>query len=166
MKFQEFNRVDNKSSESLLSLFLKAMIGSFRLGFYLIEYLLTWFVMYPVLMFASFYLLKIFINTPVKNVNVFFWLTLIITQGSIFYFGHKIVVRFINTERNSEEYFFQRYQTRFELFVFILINAACYYLTNIDVLQKLKNDSELLVDFAIFYLIYMVIVWRTKKWKV
>ncbi|MGM0599964.1 MAG: hypothetical protein ACQETH_09135 [Candidatus Rifleibacteriota bacterium] len=166
MKFRQFDGKSGNSSQSLIILLFEAMIGSFWRSFYLIEYMLTWFIIYPVLMFGSFYLLKYFIDAPVKDAGPFFWLTLLITQGAIFYFAYKIVARFINLERKSEEYFLSRYQIRLETFSFLLINSASYYLMQIPVMEQLKNNSDLSVDFAVFYVIYLLIVWRAKKWQI
>ena len=165
MEIQEFNKEGKDSQKSLIRLFFEAMAGCFWIGFYLFEYLLTWFVLYPILMFACFYIFKQFVQTPVKEVDLIFWLTLITVQGSIFYFGHKIIARFINIERDSHEYFLQRYLVRFEVFLFALIISASYYLMDIPVLKRLTRDSDLPVDFTVFYLFYIIIIWRSKKWQ-
>ncbi|MDN5280536.1 MAG: hypothetical protein PWR01_4501 [Clostridiales bacterium] len=152
------------SDESITKLTFEALIGGFWSLVRFIEYILVWFVSYPILMFGSFFLLQFFLRSDLENASLDFWFNLMLTLGAVFFFGHKLLIRFIATQRRSEEYEKSRPTVRFEVMLFVLVNFISFYTMNIQIFRMIERDPMVMFGFKIFVVIYLTVLFVIKKY--
>lgn len=152
------------SDDSFTKLLLDAVVGGFFSTLYFLEYAFVWFVAYPVLMFGSFFLLQTFLATSLDEASFLFWFNLMLALGAVFYFGHKLLIRFVATHRTSDEYAQSRYNIRLEVVLFMLVNFAGYYTMKIRIFEMIKYEPIVLFEFKIFLPIYLTIIFLCKKY--
>ncbi|MGM0599965.1 MAG: hypothetical protein ACQETH_09140 [Candidatus Rifleibacteriota bacterium] len=164
MKFWHLQKKPAMSEDSLTKLLQDALVGGFFSTMYFLEYLLVWFVAYPVLMFGVFFLMQTFLGTSLDEASLIFWFNLMLALGAVFYFGHKLLLRFVATRRTSEEYAQSRYNIRLEVILFMLVNFAGYYTMNIRIFEMIKYEPIVLFEFKIFFAIYLMVLFVSKKY--
>ncbi|GAB4271525.1 MAG: hypothetical protein Kow0029_09300 [Candidatus Rifleibacteriota bacterium] len=151
-------------NDSLLKLTLEAAIGGFWKVIDILEFLLVWYIGYPVLFFANFFMLHIFWKYPLEDANVIFWLNLMITMGTLFYFGSRLLTQFISMDHSSYEYYKMKPSVRFDVLLFIAANAISYYTMKVPVMRILEQDNGVTLIFKVFLVMYAIGVFAAKKY--
>ncbi len=140
---------------SLAKLLLDAAQGAVFAVIEMIEYLAVWFVCYPVLFFGSVFLLHVFYQSPLENASLDFWANLMLTLGAVFFFGHRLLTKFITVDHKSPEYAANRSVIRFEVLLFIAVNFVSYYTMKIPVMRLIDREPLVRIGFVVFYLIFV-----------
>lgn len=164
MNIWQFPHKQDQDDGSMPKMVLEAAFGAFWSFLELVEYLAVWFVCYPVLSFGLVFLMHVFYQSPLENASFDFWANLMLTLGAVFFFGHKLLQRFITTSHRSAEYIASRSAIRFEVLLFLIVNYICYRSMQIPVMRLIKLEPLVRIGFWVFYLIYVPGVLMVKSY--
>ncbi|MFZ5949989.1 MAG: hypothetical protein ACOYXC_04760 [Candidatus Rifleibacteriota bacterium] len=140
---------------SLLRMVFEAIYGAVWLLAEMAEYLLVWFCFYPVLFFGSTFMLHVFYQIPLEYANFDYWANLMLTLAAVFFFGHRLLIRYVTTSHQSAEYLASRPAIRLELLLFLAVNFISYYTMKIPVNYLITREPMVRIGFWVFYAIYV-----------
>ena len=85
---------------STLYLFFAAILNLIKLLIIGIESLLSWFVIYPAILFLNLYLIKSLISFSLENMSFFMWGNFLLALACIAYFSYQLLLPFLHGDHD------------------------------------------------------------------
>lgn len=148
------NSPPGQDEERAADLLKGASVGLARSAVDLTLYILLWYAAYPLLLFASFYMLQKYLHMDIRGLTMMQVGNALITVCAGSYFAYNLLSIFINEHadaagyKEEKKYFLQRIAS------YTIIMAFVLYASNLLQIATLQNAENQKL-FIIFYLLYI-----------
>lgn len=162
MDTQEIKKKMGLSKEPISKLAVEASVGFFSASLQLAEYILVWYVCYPILFFASLHLVQLFLVASLDYASIEFFFHVFVAVLAIPFFGIKLINRCIVTKRTSREYLRSTPEVWVEVFLYLAINMISFARLGIPLHMMILHNRAVAFDLKLFMALYTAVLFAVK----